>query len=594
MILTPLPAGILCLVCGLLFFRDSFNFNAVMLKELSIRNFAIIDDLTISFSDGLSIISGETGAGKSIILNAVNLLLGSRASATLIRTGAETAELEALFLISPDSSVAKFMTEQDYDASDGLLIRRIISRSESNRVYINGRLATMQQLNAMTENLASISGQHAHQGLLKEEQQLLILDQFGGLISLRAQVSRRFYEMLPLIERLKKLRLLRDRQTEHIELLQFQKKEITQAAIAPGEDTDLGNERARLKNSELLYRTVSGCVEELYSAHGSVVERLTEIKKSIERMGQIDAALSQRAEDLAQAAYKIEDIVEELRNYLKTIQIDESRLEAVEERLDLLQKLKRKYGGSLKAVIAHLEFITDELSGVENISEKITETEVKLVELHQNLSALATRLSEKRKSAANNLSGRVMAELESLQMAQTSWDVLLRNIPADESTDPYLTINGNVFTETGLDRVNFLIAPNIGESLKPLASIASGGELSRVVLALKAILAETDSVETLIFDEVDAGIGGSVAEMVGQKLSVLSRHHQVICITHLPQIAKFGIHHFNVSKSVAKGRTRTVITTLTQNQRIEEIARMLGGAEITKATLDHARELLKR
>ncbi|UCH20525.1 MAG: DNA repair protein RecN [Deltaproteobacteria bacterium] len=564
-----------------------------MLKELSIRNFAIIDDLTISFSEGLSILSGETGAGKSIILNAVNLLLGSRASATLIRTDAETAELEALFLISPNSSVAKFMSEQDYDPSDGLLVRRIISRSESNRVYINDRLATMQLLSAMTENLASISGQHAHQGLLKEDQQLLILDQFGGLIPLRTEVSKCFYDMLPLLERLKELNLLKDRQAEHIELLKFQKKEITDACIIPGEDIALEEERVRLKNSEGLYQTVYGSIEELYSTQGSIAERLAEVKKNLSQMVRIDKTLSKSTEDLAQTTYQIEDLVEALRNYLKTIQMDEGRLEVVEERLDLLQKLKRKYGGSLDAVILHLESITRELSDVENISGKITETQMKLAELHQNLTDLSIQLSDKRKSAATWFSEKVMAELEGLHMAQTRFDVSLRKVLADESTDPYLTINGKVLNEAGLDRATFLIAPNIGETLKPLASIASGGELSRVVLALKAILAETDSVETLIFDEVDAGIGGGVAEMVGQKLSELSQNYQVICITHLPQIAKFGNHHFGVTKSVVKGRTRTAINPLTQNERLEEIARMLGGTKITKTTRDHARELLK-
>jgi DNA repair protein RecN (Recombination protein N) len=565
-----------------------------MLKELSIRNFAIIDDLTISFSDGFTILSGETGTGKSIVLNAVNLLLGSRASAAIIRTGAETAELEALFLILPGSGIARLMVKQGFDPNDGLLIRRIISRGGSNRVYINDRLATMQLLNAITDNLASISGQHAHQGLLKDEQQLLILDQFGGLIPLRTQVSDSFHEMLPLIERLKELCALRDRQAEHVELLEFQKKEIENASIIQGEDLELEQERVRLKNSELLYQTVYDSIEELYSAQSSIVERLAEVKKNLDRLSQIDATLSRQSENLAQAVYQIEDLTEELRNYLKTVQMDERRLEAVEERLDTLQKLKRKYGGSLDAVISHFETLCRELSTAENISEKIGATETKLDTLHNHLAELASQLSEKRIATAEMLGQKVMTELDSLQMSQTRFDVSLQKIPADENTNPHLTVNGNILNAVGLDRVTFLIAPNIGEALKPLASIASGGELSRVVLALKAILAETDSVETLIFDEVDAGIGGRVAEMVGQKLSELSRHHQVICITHLPQIAKFGIHHFSVTKGVSNGRTRTTITPLSQEGRLKEIARMLGGAKITEATLNHAREMLKR
>lgn len=565
-----------------------------MIKELSIRNFAIIDDLNISFSDGLTILSGETGAGKSIILNAVNLLLGSRANATLIRTGAKIAELETLFQILPDSNVAKLMDHHGYDSKDGLLVRRIISRSDSNRVYINGRLATMQLLNAMTKNLASISGQHVHQGLLKEDQQLLILDQFGSLMPLRRKIFDYFHEMLPLLAKLEALKVARERQAEHIELIKFQKKEIMEASIKLAEDTELEGERIRLKHGELLYQTVYDSVEELYSVQGSIMERLAQVKTNLEKAGQIDSKLLQKAETLTEATYQVEDIVEELRSYLKTIQIDEKRLEVVEERLDTLHKIKRKYGGSLETVFSHLESISQELAGVENISDKISETETRLSELHGKLVELATQLSDKRKETAEILSKKVMAELDTLRMARTEFKALLQTNPVDETTDHHLQVNSSALNETGLDRATFLIAPNVGEMLKPLSSIASGGELSRVVLALKAILAATDSVGTVVFDEVDAGIGGGVAEVVGQKLSELAKHHQVICITHLPQIAKFGDHHFNISKSVSRGRTRTTISPLSENERIDEIARMLGGVKITQKTLDHAREMLKR
>jgi len=288
-----------------------------MLKELSIRNFAIIDDLQIVFSAGLTVLSGETGAGKSIILNAVNLLLGSRASADLVRTGAKTAELEALFHISPDSSVAKIMSDLGYDPTEGLLIRRIIARSDSNRVYVNGRLATIQILNSITENLASISGQHAHQGLLKEDEHLLILDQFGGLLSQRQKVYDQYHQLLPSIDELEKLKRIRDRQAEHLELLHFQKKEISDAGIVPGEDTELEQERLRLKNAETLYQIVHGSIEELYGAPGSVIERLLEVKKNLERAGQIDSQLNSGVGSLEESTYRIEDLIEELRSYLK-------------------------------------------------------------------------------------------------------------------------------------------------------------------------------------------------------------------------------------------------------------------------------------
>ena len=563
-----------------------------MLRELSIRNFAIIDDLQISFSEGLSILSGETGAGKSIIINAVNLLLGSRATAKLIRAGYEAAELEALFQIKKQSPIAKIMKDNGYTPEEGLLIRRIISRKDRHRIYINGRLATIGILNLITENLASISGQHAHQGLLKEDQQLAIIDQFGGLTAMREKVSGCFHEIVPLIRKLNDLKHKRDREAEHIQLLEFQQKEIRQTSITPGEDAALEQERTRLKNSEALFQAVQGSIEMLYDSQGAAVEGLLAVKKDLEKASTIDPVLGPKAERIAEAAFHLEDVADELRTYLKNIQMDESRLETVEARLDTLVKLKRKYGNSLEAVLLRLESIDHALSDMGNLSEDIAGTEKNLFELHGKLTDLTHKLSTNRKETAKTLAQKVEKELTSLKMPHTKFDISFRTLPADEGVDPYLTIKGQTVFETGIDQATFRIAPNVGEPLKPLSSIVSGGELSRVVLALKAILAETDAVEAIVFDEVDAGIGGSVAEVVGKKLSALARHHQVICITHLPQIAKFGDHHFRISKQVSDGRTRTTIQRLGEAERVKEIARMLGGEKITRATLDHAHEML--
>ncbi len=563
-----------------------------MLQELSIRNFAIIDDLQISFSDGLNILSGETGAGKSIIINAVNLLLGSRANVGLIRTGSQTAELEALFQIAKQSTIAGIMEKNGFHPEEGLLIRRIVSRKDRHRVYINGHLATTQTLNLITENLASISGQHAHQRLLKEENQLEIIDQFGDLISLREDVFGCFHEIIPLIRNLKNLKAKKARHAEHVQLLEFQQKEIRQASITPGEDVALEQERIRLKNGEELFQAVHNSVEALYSAQGAAVERLVAVKKDLEKASRIDPALIPKTERIAEAAIYLEDIAEALRTYLKNIQIDENRLEAVEARLDTLTKLKRKYGTSLEDVLLKLESIDHELSGIDNLSEDIVDTEKKLSSLHGKLVKLSITLSNKRKSTAATLAKKVEKELGTLKMSQTKFEISFGTVPVDEHTDTYLATEESVVTETGIDRTTFQIAPNVGEPLKPLNSIVSGGELSRVVLALKAILVKSEAVESIVFDEVDAGIGGSVAEVVGKKLSSLARHHQIICITHLPQIAKFGDHHFNISKHVARGRTRTTINRLTETERVKEIARMLGGEKITRATLEHAHEML--
>ena len=565
-----------------------------MLKELSIRNFAIIDDLRIGFTSGLTILSGETGAGKSVILNAVNLLRGSRASSDLVRSGAESAELEALFEIAPASKAASIMAAHGYEPAEGLLVRRIISRNDTNRVYINGRMATIQLLNAITENLASISGQHANQLLFREEQHLLILDQFGELIPLREEVRACFQKMLPLLEKLKELKAIRQRQAEQIELLGFQRKEITAANLSPGEDQDLEQEKLRLKNAEKLYQAVYNSIESLYGAPGSVMEKLVAVKKDLDKISQIDAPFKSKAEKLSETAYQIEDLIEELRSYLNAVQMDDQRLEAVEERLDTLNKLKRKYGGSIEAALHRLQRIEEDLAGIENVGEKINETEMQIGQLHTRLGELALELSRRRKKTADDFARRVVAQLATLRMAKTGFCVSLQSTPADEKTDIHLTVENRAITETGIDRANFLISPNVGEALKPLTSIASGGELSRVVLALKALLAKIGSVETVVFDEVDAGIGGAVAEVVGKKLADLADHHQVICITHLPQIAKFANRHYRISKHVSGGRTRASIHLLGDEDRHKEIARMLGGEKITAATLAHAREMLER
>jgi len=565
-----------------------------MLKELGIRNFAIIDDLTIQFGEGLTILSGETGAGKSIILGAVNLLLGGRASSDAVRTGADAAELEALFEVPPGSRLAESLAAAGFKADEALLVRRIISRSDSNRVYINGRLATLAVLGSLTENLASISGQHAHQGLLKDDQQLLILDQFGALLDLRRQVSDTYHRIVPLIEKLVELRRTRRRQAEHLELLQFQQAEIRTARLEPGEDEQLEQERMRLKNAQMLYQTVFDSIEALYGASGSVVERIWEVRKNLEKASRIDEQLQSSADELTSAGYQIEDLAETLRSQLDLFQMDDRRLEEVEQRLDTINRLKRKYGRSLDAVLSRLAQIEQEMSRVAGVDKTIAQVEARLAEEHHRLAELSRRLSKKREKAAATLAAMVAAELDSLKMTNTQFEAALRRVPADEKTSAYLQIDGHALLETGAEKVTFLIAPNPGEALKPLAAIASGGELSRVVLALKAILARTDEVQTVVFDEVDAGIGGATAEVVGRKLASLAKHHQVICITHLPQIASFGDHHFSIAKQMIDGRAVTTIRPLDAKQRRREIARMLGGERITRTTMEHARELLEK
>jgi DNA repair protein RecN (Recombination protein N) len=355
---------------------------------------------------------------------------------------------------------------------------------------------------------------------------------------------------------------------------------------------DLEQEIARLKNAEMLLDVIHSSIHSLYSASGAVVERIMEVGKRLAQASRIDAGLEPPSEALSESAYKIEDVVASLRTHMVGIQVDEGRLEAAEARMDFLIKLKRKYGKTLQDVLEKHTAIEQALAQVENLSGELSESHKTLEGLQAQTGALCQELSEKRHAVARDLSQAAEVELATLKMNQTRFQVSLIPVVSTSEPNPFLLFDDRLMTETGFETARFLIAPNIGEALKPMSDIASGGELSRIVLALKAILAQTDAVETVIFDEVDAGIGGTVAEMVGSKLAKLSRFHQVICITHLPQIARFGDHQFRIAKQVVNQRTATTIHKLTHEERIEEIARMMAGENVTAKTLAHASEMM--
>lgn len=562
-----------------------------MLSELAIKNFAIIDDIRISFSRGFSVLTGETGAGKSIIIEAVNLLLGGRAASDLVRTGEKIAELEATFDIEPGSPAALIMADQDMDPNEGLMIRRVISASGKHKVYINSRQSTMQLLKQVTCNLAGISSQHAHQSLFNEENHLSILDRFAKTQTLAAEVRHLYNALNPLVRQIHELRAGADQTDQENDFLKFQIDEIKAANIRADEDETLQKERLRLKNGTEILTCVTSAVDELFSRENAILERLGRIRNDLEKRSALDPALVQIAGKASQALFDLEDLAEELRIYTSRIDLDPEHLDRTEERLDLIQRLKRKYGGTLEQLFKRYADMQSRLEQTGNVEQRIARLEKEAEEIAATLREKAMTLSEKRKAGAETLGHLAEKELGELEMGNTRFVVFLGHIPADETG--YFTVDKRLISPTGMDRVSFLISPNPGEEPRPLSRIASGGELSRVVLALKAILSRTEALGTLVFDEVDSGVGGKTSDKVGKKLRALAETYQVICITHLAQIARFGTSHFRIEKKVHNGRTATAITPLADMEsRVAEIARMIGGEKITSTTLAHAREML--
>ena len=557
-----------------------------MLEELRIRNFAIIDELEVAFQGGLNIISGETGAGKSIIIGAVSLILGDRASSDQIRTSEDSASVEALFRVEGNPTVQEKLAEFGFENQAELIIRRTISRSGKNRVLVNGQLANLSMLSSLSGGLINICGQHEHQVILDAGRHLDILDEFGALMPVRAEYQRAYQEYLGLKGRLDELKALAANKLRAEEYLKFQLKEIEDAAPLPGEDTALAEEKKIIRSAAFLQEQASGSYEALYARDGSIIAQLSEVLNRIRDIKKIDAGLAVSLQDLESAAVVLDEASLSLREYLKRLTFDPARLEAMEDRLELLGRLKRKYGGSLEEVLKKAKDARRELDGLSSADEEIAKLSAQLETLGAKLMDLAAGLSGMRRQAAGKLKAAVEREIRQLKMEHARFEVSFKpKVPADNPL--------SVLDARGMDEVEFFLSPNVGEDVKPLNRIASGGELSRIVLGLKKVLATTGSVGTVIFDEVDSGIGGAVAEVVGEKLRDVAKSHQIICITHLPQIACFGDAHFVVSKAISGQRTKTQISPLSENERPEEIARMLAGLDITEKTRAHAREMLK-
>lgn len=552
-----------------------------MLADLTVKNFALIEELTVSFGPGFNVLTGETGAGKSIIVGAINLILGGRAASDLIRAGTDEAEVQAVFLLSHPETVQHRLAKLGLPGGAELVIRRVLPRRGRNRIFINGALATLTQLSALGRDLIAVSGQHEHQRLLDPEQQILYLDQFGGLSPLRAEMGLAHEALARLKTEVSRLEQRLQEAREKADLTQFQRREIEAAGLALGEDEVLEKEKELAGNAEKIFSLVGQSYDRLYGESGSVIEALDAVRSDLERAAVMDERLADTSAQVQAAFHEIDDAAQVLRGHLDRLTFDPARLEEIEDRLALINRLKRKYGPLLEDVLNYGREAAGRMDRLAGMERGLEDRRSEAGEARQRARALAGDLSAKRKAASVKMSRAVALELRSLGMPRLEFDICVT--PASGPAEP---------GPLGWDEVEFMISPNVGEDLKPLARIASGGELSRAMLGLQGLLAGQERVGTIIFDEVDAGIGGAVAEVIGRKLKELASFHQVICITHLPQIAAFGQNHHQVFKEVRDQRTVTGIRPLSKKEVVAEIARMVGGLKPTDKIMATAGEMI--
>ncbi len=567
-----------------------------MLTELRIQNFAIIDHLELDFGPGLVVFTGETGAGKTIIMDALDMLLGGRADATAIRSDADLARVEGTFKLSGPERVAaiEILKREDLlDEQNYVTLTREVRREGRSLARINGRTISLSLLKELGEVLVDIHGQSEHLSLLNIHAHLGLLDRYANVESLLAAYRKTYQNLLDIRRELEGLREAQ-RDAEHrTEMLTFQAGEIEAAKLKPGEDEDLRKEGDRLANAESLVNLAQQALtvlDEGTSESPASTDLIGQAVQSLAKLAQIDGTQNALAEQSVTLEETLADLARGLRNYLEAIEFNPKRLEEVEERLDLIRRLERKYGGTIESTIAFAADARKQLDTITTATERIGELETAESTALAKLSEQGLGLSQKRKESAEQMSKSIEAELDDLRMAAARFAVDFQTKPAADGI-PLPDGSRVAFDGNGLDKVEFLVAPNPGEGLKPLAKIASGGETSRLMLALKNVLVRADQVPTLIFDEIDQGIGGRVGGMVGEKLWHLGRAHQVFVITHLPQLAVFGDQHFQVQKVIEQNRTLTKVAKLTGEPRTLELAQMLGA--VTEGTLRSAHDILQ-
>lgn len=567
-----------------------------MLTELHIENFAIIDKLQLQFKPGLITFTGETGAGKSIIMDALNTLLGSRADSTFIRSGAENALVEATFRIPPatrETVHSILEREAMLDDPDFVTLGREIRRDSRNVVRVNGRMANVTLLREIGEHLVDIHGQSEHLSLLRVNQHLRLLDRYADIQEISSAYRNSYQQLISLRRELHNLKENARAAAQREDLLTYQFNEIEAAALQPGEEKELEEERTRLANAEKLSTLSQKAVlalDESTPAEASITDRFGQVAEAINALAQLDESQKPLSDQATTAFEELSDISHALRLYLENVEFNPNRLDQVEERLELINTLKRKYGDTIEEIILFGKNTQQELDTITHASERIEALETKEGELLDEIGKRAQALSDERHKAALKMESGIEAELGDLNMLGARFKV---DFQYDPDPNGIALPDGErvAFDIDGFERIEFLIETNPGEGFKPLVRIASGGETARLMLAMKNVLAQADQIPTLIFDEIDQGIGGRVGTIVGHKLWMLARNHQVICITHLPQLAAFGHQHFQVQKSITDGRTTTKAEPIEGEKRLHELAQMLG--DVSESTLQSANEILR-
>ena len=564
-----------------------------MLKNLHVENFALIDKIDIQFAPGLNIITGETGAGKSILIDALGSSLGEKIEAESLRKGAARAVAECIFQIKNNAVLDDYLQQADLeDFNDTIILRKEISDNLRNRAFVNDSPVPNSTLIDIGNLLVDLHGQHQHQSLLNVSYHIQYLDEFGGYDQLRIEVEQNYNRYIELIDDLKKLIERQRTLSEKRDLYRFQIEEIQNIDPFQGEEQELAQEEKILQHSEKLFQFSSELFKDFYDDPSSVYDRISVGLTKLDELAAIDNRFESIKADCNAARVSIEEIAKFLQSYFNNIEFSPERLEQIRLRLGQFSLLKRKYNRSIDEIIAHRKQLKQELQDIENLEKSISEQQKQIDEQRKKLSQLCISLSEQRKETANNLAKEVLERLSQLGMKNARFKVNIDWLPDEKGA---VVIDNTYFktTERGIDQVEFYIAANPGEDLKPLARVASGGEISRIMLALKSSLAQVDRIPVLIFDEIDLGVSGRIAQSVGLALKRLSRTHQIICITHLPQIASMGDQHFVVEKISGQDSTRTQIRQLTSKERASEIAKLLGGEFVSETHVQAARELIE-